>query len=182
MFVAVVPPPEVLEDLAEFLEPRTGMPWISPEQWHLTLAFMAAVPERSVDDLVERLHGAAARRRSMTLGLGGAGAFPDPARAKVLWLGVRSDPAYLLELDRLAGNVRAAAGAAGAPVDGKPFSAHLSLARLHRSVEATKWLRVLDTYAGPSWRVAQFELIASHLREGPGRRPRHETIETFPLT
>ncbi|MEO9151635.1 MAG: 2'-5' RNA ligase family protein, partial [Lapillicoccus sp.] len=69
MFVAVVPPPEVVEDLSDFLEPRRdqGMPWIDPAQWHVTLAFMEAVPDRRVDDLVEHLDEAGAKRRPFTL-------------------------------------------------------------------------------------------------------------------
>ena len=66
MFVALVPPDEVLEDLSEFLAPRQaaepGFRWTVPDQWHLTLAFMASVAERHLDDLVARLERAAARR------------------------------------------------------------------------------------------------------------------------
>lgn len=185
MFVAVVPPQDVVEDLSDFLEPRRdcGMPWIDPGQWHVTLAFMAAVPDRALDALVENLAAAAARRRPFAVALAGAGAFPDPARAKVLWLGLRrGEPASPGEgLDRLAVNVRAAATCAGAAVDGKVFRAHLSLARLKRPVEATRWLRVLDTFPGRSWQVDRFELVASHLAEGPRGRPRHERIAQFRL-
>lgn len=185
MFVAVVPPAEVVEDLSEFLEPRRdcGMPWIDPAQWHVTLAFMAGVPDRALDPLVENLAAAAARRRPFTVALQGAGAFPDPVRAKVLWLGLRQAPTGTRsdELDRLAVNARAAVTSSGAAVDGKLFRGHLSLARLKRPVEATRWLRVLDTYAGRSWQVNEFELVASHLAEGPRGRPRHETVARFPL-
>ncbi len=185
MFVAVVPPPEVVEDLSDFLEPRrdAGMPWIHPEQWHVTLAFMEAVADRSVDALVDHLEAAAAKRRPFTLRLAGAGAFPDPTRAKVLWLGLRNgvgDP-ETDELERLAVNVRAAATTAGAAVDGKSFRPHLSLAHLKRPVEATRWLRILDTYVGPAWPVHEVELIASHLAEGPHRRPRHQVVGSFEL-
>lgn len=194
MFVAVVPPPEVVEDLSDFLEPRrdVGMPWIHPEQWHVTLAFMSAVLDRSVDALLEHLEAAALKRRPFTLRLAGAGAFPDAVRAKVLWLGLRPGeagptgaaapaPDGPAELERLAVNVRSAATTAGAPVDGKSFRPHLSLAHLKRPVEATRWLRILDTYSGPSWQVEQVELVASHLAEGPGRRPRHEVVRSFDL-
>ena len=49
MFVAVVPPEPIKEELSEFLAPRDGMPWIDPEQWHLTLAFSSEVPDRALD-------------------------------------------------------------------------------------------------------------------------------------
>jgi 2'-5' RNA ligase len=181
MFVAVVPPPPLREHLAQFLEPREGMPWITPEQWHLTLAFLGSVPDAALDDLVGRLGDATRRRRQFELSLRGAGAFPDPSRAKVLWLAAAGASEDLDELVQLALNARSAANAAGATPDGKAFRAHLTLARLKRPIEATKWLRILDTYEGPHWVVNEVELIASYLHEGPKRRPRYETVETFPL-
>lgn len=178
MFIAITPPIEVIEDLSEFLEPRReqGLPFIDPAQWHVTLAFMSEVPEYAVDELEERLTDAAARRDPMTLRFHGGGCFPDPTRAKVLWLGLTGDTE---ELSRLAVNVRAAATTAGAPVDGKAFVPHLTLSRLHHPIEATRWLRILDSYDGPIWRVKHIDLIASHLHEG--RRPRYEVVNSFDL-
>ena len=187
MFVAVVPPDDVVEHLEDFLEPRRdhGMPWIHPAQWHVTLAFMESVGAAAELELEERLTEAATRRRPMTLRLAGGGTFPDPVAARVIWLGLEGqgdEPLDALEeLHRLAVNVRAASSVSGAPVDGKPFHPHLTLARLKRPVEATRWLRVLDTYVGPAWEVDEIELIASHLHEGPARRPRHETVGRYPL-
>ena len=70
---------------------------------------------------------------------------------------------------------------AGAEVDGQRFRAHLTLARMGRPVEASNWVRLLDGYAGPTWRIEELALVASHLGEGPRRRPRHEVVETFTL-
>lgn len=178
MFVAITPPPDAVEQLSDFLEPRRehGLPFIDPAQWHVTLAFMADVPDFAVETLQEGLADAAARRTAMTLRVAGAGVFPDPARAKVLWAGLAGDTN---ELERLAVNVRSAAGRAGAAVDGKAFTPHLTLSRLKRPVAATRWLRILDTYAGPEWTVESVDLIASHLHEG--RRPRYELLDSFAL-
>ena len=59
MFVAVIPPVPVIEELEEFLAVRRdadrSLRWALPEQWHLTLAFLPAVPERAYDDVCERL-------------------------------------------------------------------------------------------------------------------------------
>ena len=95
MFVAVVPPEGVVEDLEEFLAPRreaAGFRWTVPDQWHLTLAFSANVPDRSYDDLVARLTRAAAKRSPMQARIAGGGAFPNVGRAKVLFAGVETEP------------------------------------------------------------------------------------------
>src|ERR671932_918760 len=112
MFAAVVPPEDVVDDLEEFLAPRreaAPFRWTVPEQWHLTLAFMERVPERSLDDLLERLTRAGRRRTPFTLSLGGGGAFPGPSRAKLLFAAVQGSPDALEELHRLATGARAAA-------------------------------------------------------------------------
>ena len=184
MFAAVVPPEAVLEDLEAFLEPRReagpALRWTDRAQWHLTVAFMPAVPERVLDDLLERMGRAAARRTPFTATLAGAGAFPNPARARVLWAGV-ADLEPGVELHRLAVGARAAGAKAGAEVEGARFHPHLTLARAGRPMEATRWLRVLEAYRGPSWTATELTLIESHLGEGPRRRPRYEVVRTFPL-
>ena len=42
-------------------------------------------------------------------------------------------------------------------------------------------MRLLDAYRGPAWTVDRLTLVASYLGEGPRGRPRHETVEEFPL-
>ena len=184
LFAAIVPPDEVLEDLEEFLAPRreaAEFRWTVPEQWHLTLAFMPAVADRHLDDLVERLTRAGRRRTAFGLRVAGGGAFPNPGRARVLWTGLEADEHARTELDRLATGARAAATKAGADAEGGRFRAHLTLARLGRPAEVSSWVRLLDGYAGPPWTVEDFTLIASHLGEGPRKRPRYELLEAFTL-
>jgi 2'-5' RNA ligase len=183
MFVAAVPPPEALEDLEEFLSVRreaAAFRWTVPEQWHLTLAFLADVPDRAYDDLLARLERAARKRHRMRASVTGGGAFPNVHRAKVLWAGVDLDDPE--ELRRLATGSRAAASKAGIDVAGERFKPHLTLARMgHHPVEATSWVRLLDGYRGPAWNLDEITLIASHLGEGPRKRPRYEVVQTFLL-
>lgn len=182
-FVAAVPPPEVAEHLDELLAVRrhaAAYRWSPPEQWHLTLAFTADLPDRALDDALDRLERAAARRRSITLRVAGGGAFPHADRARVLYAGLAGREDDLVELGRLATGARAALSKAGARVDGQRFRAHLTLARLGHPDNVTDWVRLLDGYAGPPWLLDEVALVASHLGEGPRRRPRHEVLATFP--
>jgi RNA 2',3'-cyclic 3'-phosphodiesterase len=185
MFAAVIPPESALDDLGEFLGPRQeagpGLRWTVPEQWHLTLAFMPDVADRHLEDLSARLTRAAARRTPFEARLAGGGAFPNPARAKVLYVGVATPDDRHQDLSHLATGVRAAAAKAGADPQGGRFRAHLTLARMGRPVEATRWLRILDAYRGPAWRAEEVALVVSHLGEGPRNRPRYEVLDTFRL-
>jgi RNA 2',3'-cyclic 3'-phosphodiesterase len=182
LFVAVVPPPEVIADLSTFVEPRRSVEsvlrWSAEEAWHLTLAFMARVPEANYEELAERLEVAAAKRSPFQLQVDGAGAFPNPARAKVLWAGISGDTG---ELGRLSTGSRNAANTAGVEVDGAQFRPHLTLARLNRPIDITKWLRIFDGYAGSPWAVSEIELIESRPGQGTGGGSRYQTREVFPL-
>jgi RNA 2',3'-cyclic 3'-phosphodiesterase len=184
MFVALTPSPEAVRDLSDFLEPRLGagadLRWSDPAQWHLTLAFLPRVPERALDGLAERLARAAGRRAPFTAALTGGGAFPNPLQAKVLYVGVdvaSDDPV----LPRLADSCRAAANRAGAPTEGGRFHPHVTVARCGRPAQLLRWVRLLDTYAGPLWPVDRLTLYASHLGEGRRGRPRHEVVGDWPF-
>jgi 2'-5' RNA ligase len=184
MFVAVVPPAEVVEHLDAFLDVRreaAAYRWAPPEQLHVTLAFLADVPDRKLDDLVERLESAAGRRTPFEAAVAGGGAFPNVGRARVLWAGLELDETGRTELSRMATGARAAATRAGVPVDGQRFRPHVTLARLGQPDEVTPWVRLLDSYRGPSWTVDHLTLVASYLGEGPGGRPRYDPVGDFPF-
>jgi 2'-5' RNA ligase len=184
LFAALVPPEEALEDLDDFLEVRREageFRWTQADQVHVTLAFLADVPDRSLDELLERLERAAARRTAFPTAIAGGGAFPNASRARVLWAGLDLDETGRTELDRLATGARAAAAKSGIEVDGQRFRPHLTVARLGRPQEVTKWVRLLDAYRGPAWTADRLSLVQSHLGEGPRNRPRYEVLAELPL-
>lgn len=184
MFVAVRPSEDALDHLDEFLEPRrdaADFRWSMRDQLHVTVAFLAEVPDRALDDLLDRLERAAARRTSFPTAIAGGGAFPNVGHAMVLWAGLSLDETARTELKRMATGARAAASKAGIEVEGSRFTPHVTVARLRHPQEATPWVRLLDAYRGPSWTVGEVELVESHLGEGPHQRPRHVTVATFPV-
>lgn len=183
-FVAVRPPEDAVEHLDAFLDVRreaAAFRWAEADQLHVTLAFLADVPDRALDELEERLQRAARKRRPFRTAIAGGGAFPHVGRARVVWAGLDLDEPGREELRRLATGARAAAARSGIEVGGQRFTPHLTLARLGRPTEVTRWVQLLDGYRGPSWEVADVELVASYLGEGPRRRPRHEVLATYPL-
>jgi 2'-5' RNA ligase len=184
MFAAVVPPLEAVEHLDAFLEVRRAagaFRWAGADQLHVTVAFLAEVPDRRLDDLVERLGRAAARRTSFATAVAGGGAFPNAAHARVVWAGLDLDDHGHTELSRLAAGARAAANRAGVPVDGQRFRPHVTVARVPHPQDVSRWVRLLDGYRGPTWTVERLTLVASHLGEGPRGRPRYQAVEEFAL-
>ncbi len=179
MFAALAPPESAVEHLDEFLAPRRehgDFRWSVPDQFHVTLAFLESVSEHQLDELVERLGSAAARRTTFEARIAGGGSFPNPARARVLYARLEMTEESGSELDRLAAGARAAAASTGIVVDGQRFRPHITVARLGRPTETTRWVRLLDAYAGPTWTADRVRLVASYLGQGPRGRPRYETV------
>jgi len=121
--------------------------WTGRDAWHLTLAFLGEVDEKLIGRLGTRLERAAARHAPLSLSLGGAGAFPSPARARVLWTGVEGDRDGL---SMLAMRVAAAARRAGAPPaqEGREYEPHLTLARCRAPADVRTLVATLAGFAG----------------------------------
>ncbi|ETK30802.1 RNA 2',3'-cyclic phosphodiesterase [Microbispora sp. ATCC PTA-5024] len=178
LFVALLPPPEVLEEVAASLDPVRprwpGLRWIDPALWHVTLAFLGEVPDRVLPGLSTRLTRAAARHAAVTLAFAGAGAFPSAGRGRIFWLGLEAEP----PLTRLAQSLAAGAERAGAgEADRKRFHPHLTLARSRDGDDLRPLVGSLDAFSGRRWTADAVHLVRSHL----GPRVRYEPVEAYPL-
>lgn len=191
-FIAVVPPQEVTEQLTTFLEPRRDAlaphgrwRWTRPEHLHLTLAFLPELEEWREEQLIEDGMAWAGRTSPLTLHLRGAGAFPDPGSARVLWAAVEAhrptdDPVD--PLSAWAKALRALASHAGARVDGTRFTPHVTLARAVGGPHpAGHLVQALDTLDLSPWTVDGVSLVRSHLGQGPRGTPRYEVRHTWEL-
>ena len=182
LFVAIVPPGPALADLAAAVAPlQTTAPqlrWTRPEAWHLTLAFLGDVAERRQSDLEVRLERAARRHPPQVLAIAGAGAFPGPARATVLWAGFHADRQGLR---RLADSVAAGARRAGAPPpdEGRRYRPHLTLARSRSPADVSSLVAALSELAGPAWTAGEIALVRSEPVAGQGQR--YDVMARWPL-
>jgi 2'-5' RNA ligase len=180
LFVAIVPPPAVLDELEAAVAPLRpawpGLRWTGTPAWHLTLAFLGEVSEDTAAALAPRLGRAAHRHPSLALSFAGGGAFPAAGRARVLWTGIRGDRPALTALAR---SVAAGARRAGAPPpdEGRPFRPHVTLARCREPANVRALVEALSGYAGASWTAPDIHLIRSY--QGPEQR--YETVGTWPL-
>ena len=182
LFVAIAPPPAVLDELEELVEPlrggRSDLRWTSRQAWHVTLAFLGQVDERAASRLMPRLEHAAGRHQAVALAFAGAGAFPAPDRANVLWSGLSGDRGALA---RLAETVAAGASRAGAPPPDRrrQFQPHLTLARCRMPADVTGLVEALSGFAGQIWKADRLHLVRSRL--GATDQPRYVSLGSWPL-
>ncbi len=176
LFVALIPPEEIVVDLERAVAPLRAqdrtLRWVRAEHWHLTLAFLGEVAEERLPDLTTRLARAAKRHPAPTLAFTGGGRFGN----RVLWAGVTGDRD---PLRRLAASVQAAVRRAGIPVEERDWRPHLTLARVPERDRADlrPLVERLRAYAGDAWTATELHLVRSRLRA----EPRYETLQSWPL-
>jgi 2'-5' RNA ligase len=160
-FVAVVPPPAVLDVVESRVDATRssagGLRWARRDQWHCTLQFFGLVPD--AESLVAALGAGLEPHPQFRMQLDGAGAFPSPGRGTVLWLGI-SDGRQ--DLVAIAGSAGAATAALGFGAEARPFSPHLTIARASQPTDLAEPVAALGSGpAGPPWLVDEVVLLES---------------------
>ncbi len=169
-FVAADLPEPVVRELAGLQETfrRLGISgrWVRPERMHVTLRFLGELEPERFDAVRRALETPVGGPERLDLIPEGVGAFPHPARARVLWVGLAGDVAALgrvaLELeDRLT--------ALGFPRERRPFRAHITLARASRRGDLRGVDRATSSagrFRGTPFSVTHLTLYESRLRPG----------------
>ena len=148
--------------------------WVEVGNVHLTLHFLGAAAEEALAGVTAAVRSAAGASRPLQLEVRGAGAFPGPQRARVLWAGVGGEVAPLGELAAALGALLAPLGF---PPEDRPFRPHLTLgrARDQRGVAGLgAVLAQLGGGAGVLWQATELVLFRSHLSPAG---PRYEALE-----
>ena len=118
------------------LPPGARMQWVRPDSIHLTLKFLGDTDEARLGDIERALALVGASQTRFSLDVGALGVFPDLRAPRVLWVGLSSqkeDQSHAHggnQLARLAGDVDQAMATLGYPTENRPFSPHLTLARI----------------------------------------------------
>lgn len=124
LFVAVDLPPPLARRLAGTVPAASGVKRVRPELIHLTLHFLGDVREGVIPALCRALDQV--RAAPFTLELSRRGRFPPRGPARVLWVGLAASPA----LESLHAACGRAIAAVGLPLESRPFTPHVTLARL----------------------------------------------------
>ncbi|MEU2247991.1 RNA 2',3'-cyclic phosphodiesterase [Streptomyces sp. NPDC019224] len=179
VFIALAPPDTAKDELARELRPvydtHPQVRWNRVEDWHITLAFLGALPVETVPLLRPPLAALAAAHPAPRLALHGGGTFDE----RVAWSGIAGD---LDGLHLLAAGVRTVVEDCGIALENRPLRPHLTLARVRRGdhTSAGEIAARLTEFRGRPWPAERLHLVGSNAGRGPGQI-RYRDIEAWPL-
>jgi len=179
LFVAIDLPYEVrrnLELLLQLLRPKADLQWSPPSNLHITTKFIGEWPEEELDFLTEALSEVPAEGE-FRIDIQGLGWFPDGKNPRVFWAGIHGGES----LPRLARATEDACASAGIARENRPYSPHLTLARIRRPADLSALLRAVENL--PSDHFGRFTATHFHLYESklrPGGSI-YAKLASFPL-
>ena len=177
LFAAVEIPPRVRAEVERAVAPlRERLPeakWVRPENWHVTVKFLGRTSPQLVDRIRGACRSAASQVRKFRVELRGLGVFPRPTRARVLWVGLE-DQGGLTALARALDQELAR----DFPPEKRPFSAHLTVARLNPPMPLDPADLEAAAPEPAPFRVGELVLFRSHLSP---KGARYEPLEGFGL-
>jgi 2'-5' RNA ligase len=149
-FIAVPLDSKIIDKIAgattELKPQLTGVRWIAPANFHLTLKFLGGIDSTMVERIEACLREQLSLFPRFSINAKGLGVFPGPKRPRVLWVGLTGD-----QLVSLASKVDCALQPLGFAPETRKFTPHLTIGRW-RQAEAPKSLgRQLE-----NWRAYEF--------------------------
>jgi RNA 2',3'-cyclic 3'-phosphodiesterase len=180
LFIAIEISEEIRRRLESFLtEMRSVAPhvkWVRAAKLHVTLKFLGNTDAAKI----AQIGGALQTIRSpkpVTLDFGGLGFFPNEKRPRVFWVGMASST----NLPALAADIDGAMHRFGFPLEARPFTPHLTLARFDPPGLPSKLGTALKQHPSDSFgslSTREFHLIESKLRPTGAE---YTTVQSFPF-
>jgi RNA 2',3'-cyclic 3'-phosphodiesterase len=154
-----------------------GIRWVRRANFHLTLFFLGpSVPRERLASISEALGAIAEATAPFEIAARGVGVFPNPARPRVIWVGLEGD-----ELAALAARVAEAAARCGFAPERRPYSPHLTIGRVRSLNSPGRLRRALSETADSSFGVSRIDGVKLYRSElGPQSSIYHE-LAAFPL-
>jgi 2'-5' RNA ligase len=172
LFTAIDLPGEMLGKLAAFLtrvRPLAKLRWTPVENLHITTKFIGEWPEARLDEMKTVLRGVH-QPGPVQIAVRGVGWFPDQRRPHVFWAGVHAGE----PLAKLASTMEQAVSALGVPAETRPYSPHLTLARVKYAVPLEE---LIQAAGDPDFGTFQAHSFFLYLSAGG----KYSKLEEFPL-
>jgi 2'-5' RNA ligase len=151
------------------LRPLAKLRWTAVENLHITTKFIGEWPEARLDEMKTALRSVS-QPEPIQIAVRGVGWFPDQRRPHVFWAGVNAGE----PLARLAHTTEQAVSALGVPAETRPYSPHLTLARVKYAVPLEE---LIHSAGDPDFGTFQAHSFFLYL----SARGKYSKLEEFPL-
>lgn len=164
-FVAIELPDEVKLALAQ-IEARlkagkqSVVKWVDPNSIHLTLQFLGDIPADSVGEITGAIEAASQAVPPFQLEVKDLGAFPNLKRVQVIWVGISGE---IDKLGQLQQGIKSNLEHLGFAPETRPFTPHLTLARVQRQASSEEQQRLGQLIAATRFEAGTMEVSAVNL-------------------
>jgi len=164
LFTGLDLPAEVvgnLERLLQRLRPAAAIQWSAPSNLHITTKFIGEWPEERLAELTKVL-GEIPLRSAISVNIHELGFFPNVGAPRVFWCGIEAPG-----LAELAAETDRAAARLGIAAESRPFTPHLTLARIKERLNPEPLRRAIGSLPSVqfgAFGAGSFFLYRSQLR------------------
>lgn len=180
LFVAIALTDEIREAFRAFLNTLRGAApnakWVRPENLHVTLKFLGHTDAEKLPAIhseLAHIHD----ERPISLTFGGLGFFPNDRRPRVFWVGMDAS----VNLKTMAGGIDREMHKLGFPLETRPFTPHLTLARFEPPGMPAALADVAQQNSAHNFgalTAPHFRLIESKLKPTGAE---YTTLQSFPF-
>ena len=180
LFVAIEVPSRIRSAIDAFLQELHPLApqakWVRAENMHITLKFIGGTGSANLSRILSAL-AAIRSEKPVTLEFRGVGFFPNEKRPRVFWMGMEFSP----NLRPLASDIDQSLHNLGFPLEYRPFTPHLTLARFNTpglSPELAASTHENSLRCFGSLTTSEFHLIESKLKSTGAE---YTTLQSFPF-
>ena len=181
LFIAIEIPESIRSAFAsllkEFRAVAPQLKWVRAENLHVTLKFLGETDPAKLGAL-QNVLSAVRSAEPVSLEFRGLGFFPNEKRPRVFWAGMEASA----NLKTLAADIDQTVHPLGFPLEERPFTPHLTLARFSLPGIPPKLLQAINEKNSQSFGslgTRQFHLIESKLKPAGAE---YTTVQSFHFT
>jgi RNA 2',3'-cyclic 3'-phosphodiesterase len=173
VFIAIPLPLDLKAKLIAMQQEFRHLPveaaWVREAGFHITLKFLGEVDSSQIEPIISCMTETAQRYHPFSLTLCGVGVFPQESSPRVLWVGIQDEAGLLRRLQQA---LEARLTQLGYTSEARPFTPHLTLARLKRVLRRGEFLANLRAHREAmlgQLDVDHIELVESQLHPSGAR-------------
>ena len=130
---------------------QPGVKWVNPYSIHLTLKFLGSIAVDKISQITKSMSEAVQGISPFHLEVKELGAFPNLRRVQVVWVGISGEVDKLGQLQQ---RIESNLARLGFAPESRPFTPHLTLARLRNQASLDERQRLGELIAGTRFEVA----------------------------